>query len=102
MKKLNKLVRDKIPQIIEKEGKIAIIKIASEKEYKEKLKEKLIEEAKEFLKSNSKEEFADIIEVLNAIGKLNRFNREEIEQIRKAKSEEKGSFEERIILEKII
>jgi len=100
--KYNKLVRDKIPQIIEKNGQGAIIEIASKKEYEEKLKEKLLEEVKEFLKEGSKEEFADILEVIHAIGKYKQFNRKEIEFIRKKKLEERGGFQKRIILKETV
>lgn len=67
----NKLVRDKIPEIINASGKKANIKYLKGKKYKEALKNKLVEEVNEFLKAKTKEElleeFADILEVLYAI-----------------------------------
>lgn len=100
--KYNKLVRDKIPQIIEEKGQIAIIKIANQKEYEKKLNEKLMEEVKEFLKAKNKEEFVDILEVLNAIGAFYEFDKTQVDQLRKEKAMKKGSFQERIILEEVI
>ncbi len=97
----NKLVRDKIPEIIKSKKQTPVVHIANEKEYRRKLRDKLIEEVKEFLKEESKEEFADIIEVINAIGNFNKFDKDEIRSIRIKKLREKGGFEKRIILKEV-
>lgn len=97
--KYNKLVRDKIPEHIKSNGGKPIIHIAGDKEYREKLKEKLLEEAKEFLKSEMIEEMADIQEVIGAICAYKNFSKEMIEKTRKKKVKERGGFEKRIILE---
>ncbi len=97
--KHNKLVRDKIPEIIRKEGKIPVVRIASDKEYWTKLKEKLREEVEEFAKEENKEELVDILEVFNAICAFRKFNKSELEILRKNKQETKGGFKEKIILE---
>ena len=99
--KYNKLVRDKIPQIIRSKKEMPIIHVADNNEYKKKLNEKLLEEVNEFLKEESKEEFVDIIEVINAIGNFNKFNKNEIKNIRMKKLQERGVFEKRIILEEV-
>ena len=60
----NKLVRDKIPEIIEIAGKRAEIRIADDSEYANLLKQKLLEEVDEYMQSNNPDELADIIEVV--------------------------------------
>lgn len=99
----NKLVRDRIPEIIEARGVKSTIRIAEENEYYQKLQEKLEEEVREFLSSDENgkiEEIADILEVLYAICDAKGVSREEIEKIRAQKEKERGRFQKRIILEK--
>lgn len=98
--KYNKLVRDKIIEIIQKQGKEPVFHVAENEEYWQKLKEKLQEEVKEFLADESIEELADILEVLEAIGKYKKFNKARIESIKNKKAKERGAFKKRIILEK--
>lgn len=100
--KYDKLVRNEIPEIIKKGGKESVTHIADEKEYAQKLQEKLEEEVHEFLSSDDEhkiEEIADILEVLYAYCTVKGISREEIERIRKKKAEERGGFQQRIILE---
>lgn len=98
--KYNKLVRDKIPEILEKKGVRYKIHIADKKEYWQKLKEKLSEEFKEFSKSETIEEFADILEVLDTIRNYKKFDKRKLESIKKNKAKKRGRFKKRIILEK--
>ena len=97
--KYNKLVRDKIPEIIRKKGEECKIHIADDKEYWQKLKEKLIEEVQEFQEDESIEEIADILEILEAIADHKKFDNEEVNKIKKKKAEERGKFKSRIILD---
>lgn len=97
----NKLVRDKIPEIIKQDNHNPKTHIADDNEYWEKLREKLIEEVNEFLIENNEEEFADILEVLHAISDFKQFNKEYVNQIRKEKAEKRGRFIDKIILDKI-
>ena len=97
--KYNKLIRDKIPEIIKKKGGKPVVHIADEAEYWTKLKEKLSEEVEEFKKDENREELADIFEVIDAIVEYKKFDKKETEKIQKKKAEERGKFKKRIILE---
>lgn len=97
--KYDKLVRDKIPEIIRDNGDKPIIHQAGDKEYEDKLKQKLEEEVKEFLDSEAKEELADILEVIRALSQAKGLDFESIEKIREEKAGERGSFADKIILE---
>ena len=99
--KYNKLVRDKIPQIMARKGEKAIIHIASENEYWEKLKGKLKEEVEEYFQSEDKEEIADILEVILAISDFKKLDMKELEKLRRKKASERGSFKKRIILDEV-
>ncbi|MDE2096758.1 MAG: nucleoside triphosphate pyrophosphohydrolase [Patescibacteria group bacterium] len=95
----NKLVRDKIPEYIKSKGGVPITRIADDKEYWEKLKEKLLEEIKEFSENEVIEEMADIQEVIEAMCDYKNFNKESISMVRNKKIEERGAFKKKIILE---
>lgn len=96
----NKLVRDKIPENINKgNNKKAIYRILDEKEYIKELNKKLLEEANEFIEENDKEELADLFEVIEAIIKYKDIDKNEVEEIKKNKKIKKGAFKEKIYLE---
>lgn len=101
MKKYNKLVRDRIPEIIEKDGHKAKFRTLSEKEYIAALDKKLQEELKEYQEDKSIEEMADVLEVLYAICYARGYTIEELETKRKEKNSERGGFEKRLFLESV-
>ncbi|MBI4036482.1 nucleoside triphosphate pyrophosphohydrolase [Candidatus Daviesbacteria bacterium] len=100
--KYNKLVRDKIPEIIKADGQTPITHIANNEEYRKKLLEKLQEEVEEFLKEQNPEELADMLEVIDAICKLKNINPTKLQKIKQQKAIDRGEFKKRIILEEII
>ena len=105
IKHYNKLVRDKIPLIIEENGDAFETEILGQKEYEEKLNEKLKEELVEFYSATPEEvvgEIADVLEVLFAIAEMKGITNEEIEYERLRKKEERGGFKERILLKHVI
>ncbi len=96
---MGKLVRDKIPQIIQADGKSPIIRTLSEEDYLKELDKKLNEEVAEYQADKSIEEMADVLEVLYAICEARGHSLEELEQVRKEKSDKRGAFKERIYWE---
>jgi len=107
IKKYNKLVRDKIPEICLKNGAIPKVKIAkNKKQYLTYLQRKVLEEALEIAKKTKikelEEEIADLIEVTNCLIKTLGISKKEIEKIRKHKNKERGGFEKGLILLKTI
>lgn len=99
MKVYNKLVRDKITDIIEADGRIAKYRILDNNEYRQELNSKLQEEVKEYLDDNNVEELADIVEVVYGILNSMDVTIDEFEKIRIKKQEEKGAFNKKIYLE---
>ncbi|WP_288341772.1 nucleoside triphosphate pyrophosphohydrolase [uncultured Dubosiella sp.] len=104
MKKIhNKLVRDRIPEIIEEDGKTCKMHIMDEESYRHALKAKLLEEANEVKEAASKEELikemADVLEVLEALQKTFGIDIKEVERVKDKKALSNGKFERRIFLE---
>ena len=99
MKIFNKLVRDKIPDIIRKNGEIPTIRILDDEEYVKELNKKLKEEINEYLADESIEELADVEEVLRALVELKGVSYEDFNKIREEKCEKRGAFKDRVFLE---
>lgn len=98
----NKLVRDKILDIIAAAGKSHQSHIADDKEYQAAVYAKIIEEINEFKENPCIEEAADILEIVNSLFFYHGFRLEDIERARKDKEEKRGGFQKRIVLEKVI
>ena len=96
MESYNKLVRDKIPELLDFKGISYEKRIATPEEYKLELIKKLKEEIIEFIETPNEEELADIMEVAEALKKLPEFVN--TEEVKNKKLSEKGGFEKRIIL----
>ena len=93
-----KLVRDKIPQIIEESGKHVLLKTLSDKEYEIFLERKLDEEVNEYHESKDPEELADILEVIIALAKIKGLDFSDLVDLKTQKANEKGDFSKRIFL----
>ena len=99
--KYNKLVRDRIPEIIEASGKRCVCATLSDEEYLAKLDEKLNEELAEYQESKSMEELADLLEVIRAVAVARGSSIEEVEAIRRDKAVKRGGFEKKILLTEV-
>lgn len=98
IKRYNKLVRDRIPEIISAKGDCCKTRVLSDDEYAKMLDLKLDEECAEYQADKSVEELADVLEVIYAIAKNKGLSTEELNQIRLEKAEKRGSFNEKILL----
>lgn len=97
----NKLVRDKIPEIIEADGKTAKTHVLNNTDYLEELIKKLKEEFEEFNADRNVEELADIQEVLLAIAEALNIPPSELAHVMAEKAVKRGAFKKRIYLESI-
>ena len=99
--KYNKLVRDRIPEIIEASGKTCACRTLTDAEYLEMLDAKLNEELAEYQESKSMEELADLLEVVRAVAAARGSSIDEVEAIRRKKAEKRGGFEKKILLTEV-
>ena len=104
MKKISyhKLIRDKIPEIIEKQGKVCVTETLSQDAYIQMLDAKLNEELAEYQDSKSLEELADLLEVMEAVVLARGYTPEQLHRVREEKREKRGGFEARILLKEVI
>ena len=98
----NKLVRDRIPEIIEASGNACVTEVLSQEAYLAALDAKLNEELAEYQQSKSLEELADLLEVMGAVVKARGYTWDELTQIRKEKRAQRGAFDQRIFLKEVI
>ena len=94
----NKLVRDRIPEIIEQGGNRCRVEVLSDEDYLRMVDAKLDEELAEYHADGSVEELADLLEVIYAAAAARGYSREELERIRAKKAEKRGGFEKKIML----
>ena len=97
----NKLVRDKIPQIIEESNKECSVHILDDEEYLRMVDAKPDEELAEYHKDQNIEELADLLEVVYAATKARGYSVEDLERIRKEKADKRGAFDNKIFLETV-
>lgn len=98
----NKLVRDRIPEIIEASRKKCVCSTLSDEQYLAMLDAKLNEELAEYQESKSMEELADLLEVIRVVAAARGSSIDEVEAIRKDKAAKRGGFEKKILLTEVI
>ena len=94
----NKLVRDKIPQLIRDSGRKYTSRILSEEEYFDALLDKIIEEIEEYRISGNEEELADVYEVLDCLVEFKEYEPMHIDYLQLIRREARGSFKEKVLL----
>ena len=94
----NKLVRDRIPEIIESTGKTCTTAILSDEDYLRMIDAKLDEELAEYHKDQNVEELADLMEVIYAAANARGYSIEQLEKVRIEKADQRGSFQKKILL----
>ena len=100
--KYNKLVRDRIPEIIEASGKSCVTEILSDEAYLRLLDAKLDEELAEYHSDQNIEALADLLEVIYAAAMARGYTLEQLESVRAAKAEKRGAFANKILLKEVI
>lgn len=98
----NKLVRDKIPDVIHNTGKTCRVRTLSDEEYITELQKKCKEELEEYISSSNDEEaveeLADLLELIHTLAQVHGSNPENLEKVRLNKANERGGFQEKIFL----
>ena len=102
IKKYNKLVRDRIPEIIKSSGRTWVTESLSDEDYLRMLDAKLDEELAEYHADQNIEELADLMEVIRACAVARGYSVEELEQVRAEKAAKRGGFERKILLKEVI
>ena len=97
----HKLVRDRIPEIIEADGKICVCETLADEDYMHLLDQKLNEELAEYQESKSLEELADLLEVMQAVVRARGWTLEDLERVRADKAAKRGGFEKKILLKEV-
>lgn len=98
----NKLVRDKIPEIIESSGKSCVTEILSDEDYLKMIDTKLDEELAEYHQDQNIEELADLLEVIHAAVIARGYTIEELERVRLDKATKRGAFKNKILLKQVV
>lgn len=96
MAQYEKLVRDRIPEILDGKGVPYEKRIATDSEYRAELIKKLVEESGEFSEAGAVEELADVLEVVAALRRLPEYA--DVESIREKKALERGGFSARFVV----
>ncbi len=94
----NKAIRDKIPEIIQKEGHTCHVETLTDEQFLVEIEKKLSEEITEYQNDKNPEELADILEVIYRIAEIKGISKDDLEKIRVKKINERGSFKKNLFL----
>ena len=98
----NKLVRDRIPEIVEASGKTCVTEVLPDEEYLKMVDAKMDEELAEYHKDQNIEELADLLEVIYAATLARGYSIDELERVRAEKAIKRGGFSQKILLKEVI
>lgn len=97
----DKLVRDGVPEEIRADDETPITREVDGEEYRERLAEKLVEEAEEYAETRSPDELADVLEVVDAIRDAADVEDGELSTLQAEQASERGRFEDGVVLERV-
>ncbi len=102
IKKYNKLIRDRILEIIKGAGEKPYWRILNEKEYLKEIKKKVVEEAKELAQAKNKKEIinevVDIQELLDVLISELGLSKSQIKKQQEIKNKKRGGFKKKLFL----
>lgn len=102
IKNYNKLIRDRILEIIEEAGEKPYSRILNKKEYLKEIKRKVLEESRELIKAKTKKEIineiTDIQELIDVLISELKLTRSQLQKLQKIKNKKKGGFKKRLFL----
>ena len=97
----DKLVRDRIPEVVRENDERPVTHRVDGEAYRDRLADKLVEEAAEYAESRDAEELGDVLDVVAAIREARDVDAEELDELRAEKTAERGGFADGVVLERV-
>ena len=101
MREYDKLVRDRIPEVVRENDETPVTHTVDGEAYRERLREKLVEEATEFRDDPTVEELGDVLDVVAAIREAEPVDESDLQRKRQAKAAQRGGFEDGVVLDRV-
>lgn len=101
MREYDKLVRDRIPEVVRENDETPVTHTVDGEAYRERLREKLVEEATEFRDDPTVEELGDVLDVVAAIREAEPVDESDLQRKRRAKAAQRGGFEDGVVLDRV-
>lgn len=97
----DKLVRDRIPEVVRENGETPVTHRVEGDEYRDRLAAKLVEEAEEYAEDREVGELGDVLDVVDAIVAARDVDHDELDDERASKRRERGGFADGVVLERV-
>ncbi|MFD1512569.1 nucleoside triphosphate pyrophosphohydrolase [Halomarina rubra] len=101
VREYDKLVRDDVPDVVEANGQRPVVHTVDGEEYHDRLVDKLDEEVAEYREDRSVDELADVLEVVFALAEIHGVGKQQLADRRAQKAEERGGFDEGVVLDRV-